>query len=255
MNELKDKIALITGASRGIGRAIAELFNKEGARIAINYNKDEKSAMELKNTLNNSEIFRADVSSHEDVKSMVSKIHEKMGPIDILVNNAGVLRSISWDEFDDEKINELMSVNLMGPIYAVKECLNDLKKKHGIIINIASNAGVGTAAKNTSFYSITKAGVIMLTKRLALDFMDYGIRVNAIAPGWVESDMTIGGKTEKERKDLEDFFISRTTLKMFGRPEYIAEAALFLATEKSKYMNGQVMVVDGGRIDNLTHSV
>ncbi len=255
MNDLKGKIVLITGASRGLGRAIAVLFNKEGARIAINYNKDEKSAMELKNTLNNSEIFRADVSSHEDVKSMVSKIHEKMGPIDILVNNAGVLRSISWDEFDDEKINELMSVNLMGPIYAVKECLNDLKKKHGIIINIASNAGVGTAAKNTSFYSITKAGVIMLTKRLALDFMDYGIRVNAIAPGWVESDMTIGGKTEKERKDLEDFFISRTTLKMFGRPEYIAEAALFLATEKSKYMNGQVMVVDGGRIDNLTHSV
>ncbi len=255
MNELKDKIALITGASRGIGRAIAELFNKEGARIAINYNNDERSARDLKDTLNDSEIFKADVSNHEEVKNMVNQIHEKMGPIDILVNNAGMWHLLSWDEFDDAKVNQMVSVNLMGPIYTARECLNDLKKKHGIIINIASNAGIGTAAKNTSFYSITKAGVIMLTKRLAFDFMDYGIRVNAIAPGWIETDMTVKGKTERERKDIEESFISRTTLKMYGKPEYIAEAALFLATEKSRYMNGQVMVIDGGRIDNLTHSV
>ena len=186
---------------------------------------------------------------------MVNQIHEKMGPIDILVNNAGMWHLLSWDEFDDAKVNQMVSVNLMGPIYTARECLNDLKKKHGIIINIASNAGIGTAAKNTSFYSITKAGVIMLTKRLAFDFMDYGIRVNAIAPGWIETDMTVKGKTERERKDIEESFISRTTLKMYGKPEYIAEAALFLATEKSRYMNGQVMVIDGGRIDNLTHSV
>ena len=228
---------------------------KWSARIAINYNNDERSARDLKDTLNDSEIFKADVSNHEEVKNMVNQIHEKMGPIDILVNNAGMWHLLSWDEFDDAKVNQMVSVNLMGPIYTARECLNDLKKKHGIIINIASNAGIGTAAKNTSFYSITKAGVIMLTKRLAFDFMDYGIRVNAIAPGWIETDMTVKGKTERERKDIEESFISRTTLKMYGKPEYIAEAALFLATEKSRYMNGQVMVIDGGRIDNLTHSV
>ncbi len=141
-----------------------------------------------------------------------------MGTIDILVNNAGMWHLLSWDDFDDAKVNEMISVNLMGQIYAAKECLEDIKKNKGIIINMASNAGVGTAASNTTFYSISKAGVIMLTKRLAFDLSGTGVRVNAIAPGWIETDMTIGGKTSEEIKNLEHSFISRTSLKMFGNP-------------------------------------
>ncbi|KJE49070.1 MULTISPECIES: SDR family oxidoreductase [Acidiplasma] len=255
MNLLKDKIVLITGASKGLGRAIAEKFSAEGARIAINYNHDARSAELLREKLPGSEIFQADVSSHDSVKNMIEEIHKKMGTIDILVNNAGMWHLLSWDDFDDAKVNEMISVNLMGQIYAAKECLEDIKKNKGIIINMASNAGVGTAASNTTFYSISKAGVIMLTKRLAFDLSGTGVRVNAIAPGWIETDMTIGGKTSEEIKNLEHSFISRTSLKMFGKPEYIADAALFLATDASKYMNGQVLVVDGGRIDNLTHSL
>jgi len=255
MGKLDNKIVLITGASKGLGSAIARKFNSEGARIAINYNNDDKSANELKNELKGSEIFKANVSKHNEVKNMIDDIHKKLGTIDILVNNAGMWHLLSWDEFDDEKIEQMFNVNLLGQIFTVKESLNDLRKNKGIIINMASNAGVGTAAKNTTFYSITKAGVTMLTKRLAFDLMDDGIRVNAIAPGWIETDMTIGNKNEKEIKDLENFFISRTSLRMVGKPEYIADAALFLASDDSKYMNGQVLVVDGGRIDNLTHSL
>jgi 3-oxoacyl-[acyl-carrier protein] reductase len=255
MGKLDNKIALITGSSRGLGRSIARKFSAEGARIAINYNKNYSSAEELKNSLPGSEIFQADVSSHESVKRMVEEIHRKMGSIDILVNNAGILSAFSWDEFEDEKVKKIFDINVMGPIYTTKECIDDLKKQHGIIINMASNAGVGTAAKGTTFYSMTKAAITMLTKRLAFDLMDWHVRVNAIAPGWIESDMTIGGKSYEEINKLRKSFKSRTELNMTGKPENIADAALFLASPESEYMDGQVLVVDGGRIDNLTHSL
>jgi 3-oxoacyl-[acyl-carrier protein] reductase len=255
MAKLENKIVLITGSSRGLGNAIARKFAAEGARIAINYNHDRDSAEKLKNELPGSEIFQADVSDHASVTRMVNDIHNKMGTIDILVNNAGILSAFSWDEFNDEKIRKIFDINLMGPIYMVKECLPDLKKNHGIIINMASNAGVGTAAKGTTIYSITKAAVAMLTKRLAFDLMEWHIRVNAIAPGWIESDMTLGGKGTEEAEKLRQSFRSRTELNMTGKPENIADAALFLASKESEYMDGQVLVVDGGRIDNLTHSL
>jgi 3-oxoacyl-[acyl-carrier protein] reductase len=231
MGKLDNKIALITGSSRGLGRAIAMKFASEGARIAINYNKDRKSAEELKNLLHGSEVFQADISDHESVKNMINEIHKKMGAIDILVNNAGILSTISWDEFDDAKIKRIFDINVMGSIYTTKECMDDLKKQHGIIINMASNAGV------------------------AFDLMDWHVRVNAIAPGWIESDMTIGGKSDEEVDKLRESFKSKTELNMTGKPENIADAAMFLASSDSEYMDGQVLVVDGGRIDNLTHGL
>ncbi|KAA8922106.1 SDR family oxidoreductase [Thermoplasma sp.] len=252
--KLEGKNALITGASKGLGRAIAEKFAEEGARVAINYNSDERAALEVKK-VTGGEIFRADVSSREQLHRMAEEIHSKMGKIDILVNNSGIWYLMPFDQYDDEKVRRMMDVNLMGSIYTTLEFLPDLKEKKGTIINIASNAGIGTAAKNTTFYAITKAGIIMLTKRLAFDLSEYGIRVNAIAPGWIETDLTIGGKSSDEIKKLEDDFRSRTTLKMVGKPEYIGNAALFLATKDSEYMNGQVIVIDGGRIDNLTHGI
>ena len=255
MGELDNKIVLITGGSRGLGRAIAKKFHSEGARIAINYNSNEKAAEELKSELSGSEIFKADISNHDEVRNMIDNIHKKLGTIDILVNNAGMWHLLSWDEFDDKKVEQMFNVNILGQIFAVKECLNDLRKSRGIIINMASNAGVGTAAKGTTFYSMTKAAVTMLTKRLAFDLMNWHVRVNAIAPGWIESDMTVGGKSDEEVNKLRESFKSKTELNMTGKPENIADAAMFLASSDSEYMDGQVLVVDGGRIDNLTHGL
>jgi len=252
--KLEGKIALITGASKGLGRAIAEKFADEGAKVAINYNSDEKGALEVKRRTGG-EIFQADVSNRDQIRRMANEIHSKLGKIDILVNNSGIWYLMPFDQYDESKVRRMIDVNLMGAIYTTLEFLPDLKEKRGVIINMASNAGIGTAARNTTFYSITKAGIIMLTKRLAFDLSEYGIRVNAIAPGWIETDLTIGGKSEEEIKRLEDDFRSRTTLKMIGKPEYIGNAAVFLASKDSEYMNGQVVVIDGGRIDNLTHGI
>jgi len=253
--KLNNKIALITGSSRGIGRAIAEKFTSEGARVAINYARDETAAVELKKKLPGSEIFKADISNRASVHEMIQHIEEKMGSIDILVNNAGIFNLMPFEEYNEESVERMYSINVKGAIYTTLEALTDLKKNRGVIVNIASNAGVGTAADNTTFYSMTKAAVIILTKRLAYEFGKYGIRVNSVAPGWVESDMTIGGKTPHEKEKLRDYFKSRTEMHMTGQPEYIANVVSFLVSGESSFINGQVIVADGGRIDNLTHSL
>ena len=254
--KLEGKTALITGGSRGIGRAIAKLFSQEGARIAINYYSSESEAMKLKEELPGSEIFKADMSSMEQVKSMFLDIKKKFGRIDILVNNAGIMDVMPFEQYDDARVRKMFDINVYGPIYASLEALDLLKKsREPAIINLASNAGVGTAASGTTYYAMTKAAVIMLTKRMAFDFRDSKIRVNAIAPGWIKTDMTLSGKSEKEIRDAEEYFKSRTSLSMTGEANHIAKAALFLASSDSEYMNGQILVVDGGRIDNLTHSL
>ena len=253
---LSGKIALVTGASKGIGSAIAERLANDGARVAINYNTNRESAEVLKKKLPGSEIFKADISKRDEVRNMVSEVHSKMGRIDIVVNNAGIMDLMTFEDFQEDRFEKMHRINVMGPIYTVTETLEDLKQsKSGRIINIASNAGVGTAAPGTSFYAITKAAVIMFTKRLAFDLKGTGVRVNAIAPGWIATDLTTGGKGEDDIASLKEFFTSRTTLGMYGNTGHIAGVAAFLASEDSDYISGQVIVADGGRMDNLTHSL
>jgi len=253
--EFDDKVILVTGGSRGIGRAIAIKFAEEGAKVAVNYNKSVEKAYELKEKYPNIEVFKADVSIRDEVREMIKGIHDKLGAIDILVNNAGILDFRSFEDYDDKAVRYMMDVNLYGVIYTTLEALDDLKRNRGVIINIASNAGIGTAFERTTYYAVSKAGVIMLTKRLAYELGKYGIRVNAVAPGWVETDMTIGGKTLDEIKTIEETMKDKTMLNMVGKPEYIADVVLFLASEKSRFITGQIIVADGGRVDNLTHSV
>jgi 3-oxoacyl-[acyl-carrier protein] reductase len=254
--KLEGKTALITGGSRGIGKAITKLFSEEGARVAINYNSSESDARKLKDEVPDSEIFKADMSSREQVRGMFSEVGKKFGKIDILVNNAGVMDVMPFEQYDDARVRKMFDVNVFGPTYASLEALELLKKsREPAIINLASNAGVGTSASGTTYYAMTKAAIIMLTKRMAFDFRDAKIRVNAIAPGWIKTDMTLAGKSEKEIMDAEEFFKSRTSLSMTGEAIHIAKAALFLASRDSEYMNGQILVVDGGRTDNLTHSL
>ncbi|WP_197736435.1 glucose 1-dehydrogenase [Sulfuracidifex tepidarius] len=248
------KVVLVTGASKGIGKAIAKAFHDEGASIAINYSSSEKQAKELKGSLERAEIFRADVSNREEVKTMVAEVERKLGKVDILVNNAGIWYLFGIEDYDESKFNRMWEINVKGVINTTLEVLPHMKeKKGGAIINIASNASLGTSAFGNTFYSLTKAAVVMLTRRMAFEFGRYNIRVNAIAPGWIETDMTIGGKTKEEIDNLEKWFKERTMLSMVGKPEYIANVALFLA--EAEYMTGQTVVVDGGRIDYLTHGI
>lgn len=171
------------------------------------------------------------------------------------MNDAGLWYLKPFEKFDEVKYEKRSTVNLDGVIYTTYESLPLLKNAgNASIVNIASNAGIGTAAEGTTFYAVTKAGVIILTRRLAFELGKYGIRVNAIAPGWIETDMMIGGKSEEVEK-LRQYFRNKTVLHTTGRPEDVAHVVSFLVSENARYITGQVIVVDGGRIDNLTHSV
>jgi 3-oxoacyl-[acyl-carrier protein] reductase len=161
-----------------------------------------------------------------------------------------------FEKFDEEKYEKMLRVNLNGVIYMTYELLPLLKNAgNASIVNIASNAGIGTAAEGTTFYAVTKAGVIILTRRLAFELGKYGIRVNAVAAGWIETHMTIGGKSEEEVEKLREYLRNKTVLHTTGKPEDVAHVVSFLVSENARYITGQVIVVDGGRIDNLTHSV
>ncbi len=254
-NRIQGKLALVTGGARGIGRSIALSFLAEGAKVAVNFNRSNRDAAELKKEFPDIGLFQADVSDFTSVKSMADIIHDTMGEIDILVNNAGIMYLCGWENYDEMMVNRMFSINQLGPINTVRAFLSDLKKTRGNVINITSNAGIGTSADNTTFYAISKAGVIMLTKRLAFDLRGFGIRVNAVAPGWINTEMTTGGKTQDQINDTIKWFRERTILGMTGKTEDIAKAVLFLASEDSSYMTGQVMVIDGGRTDNLTHGI
>lgn len=256
MTEKEEKKAiLVTGGSKGIGKAIAIKFAESGYNVAITYNRSEKEATELSKKYGNIYPFHVDVTNREQIRNMVKEIHGKIGTLKVIVNDAGTWHLFPFEKFEEEKYQQIMDTNLKGPIYIVLETLDDLKKNRGVIINIASNAGVGTAAMNTTFYSISKAALIMLTKRMALEFESYGIRSNAVAPGWIKTDLTVGGKTGEEIRELEESFISRSTVKRTGKPEDVAELVAYLASDASEFMNGQVLVIDGGRKDNLTHSI
>jgi len=252
--DFRDKIVLVTGGTRGIGKAISERFFEKGAKVIIFYNSSETEAKKM----SEKGIFamKCDVSKREEVSACFKRIEQEFSKIDILVNNAGIMHLSPFENFDEGKFDEMINVNVKGVIYVTLESLNLLKKSNNpCIINIASNAGIGTALEGTTYYAITKAAVIILTKRLAFELGKYGIRVNAVAPGWVETDLTTKGRKEEEIEKIKEALRNRTSLRMTGKPEDIAGIVLFLASEEARYITGQIIVADGGRIDNLTHSV
>ncbi|MCH1771105.1 MULTISPECIES: SDR family oxidoreductase [Metallosphaera] len=246
--------AIVTGGSRGIGREIAETFVNEGYKVAILYHGSDEKAKELKEK--GVLTVKCDVGDRSQVRKAREEIEKHFPRLDVLVNNAGIWYLMPFENFDEEKYNTMLRVNLNGVIYVTYEFLSLLKRsENGSIINIASNAGIGTAAEGTTFYAITKAGVIILTRRLAFELGKYNIRVNAVAPGWIETDMTLGGKTPEEAEKLRESFRNKTVLHTTGKPEDIANIVSFLASKKARYVTGQIIVADGGRVDNLTHSL
>lgn len=240
---MSEKLALITGASRGIGKACAIELAKAGYDIAVNYagNVDAavKTVEELKSLGVQAEAFKFDVSNHEEAQKGVEAVLEKFGRIDVLVNNAGITRDGLFMRMSDENWNAVINTNLSSAFYVSQPVVKIMmKQRSGSIVNMSSVVGVSGNAGQAN-YSAAKAGLIGLTKTLAKELGSRGIRVNAIAPGFINTDMT---------KDLDTSkFTDFIPLKRLGEPEDIAKAVKFLAVD-ADYVTGQVLEVDGGLI-------
>ena len=253
---LKNKIALVTGSSRGIVRSIVEEFSREGAKVILNYKSSEVEAknvcLKIKENGNECMAIKADVSNADEVKDMVNKALEYFKRIDVLVNNAGIMIT-NTNNFEDLK--KMISVNLYSMVYTIEALRENFMKNGGKIINIASIAGIVTSLEGTTFYSITKGGVITLTKRYAFELGKYGVNVNAISPGYIETDMTKKGKDKEDWERTVKLISEKTALRRIGKPLDIARVAVFLASKDSDFITGQVIVVDGGREDYFSHSL
>ncbi|MCI8848895.1 MAG: SDR family oxidoreductase [Oscillibacter sp.] len=239
--------ALITGASRGIGRAIARTLAQEGWPVCINYLERRDAAEELARELSNSGCrvlpYRADVADRNAVEAMVQAAAETIGPVELLVNNAGISQYGLFQEITDAEWNRILAVNLSGPRNTIQAALpHMIGEKRGNIINISSIWGLRGASCEAA-YSSTKAAVIGLTRSLALELAPSNIRVNCIAPGCIETDMVRVLSAETRR-----MLVEQTPLGRLGTPEDIANAVLFLASKNTAFLTGQVLTADGGFI-------
>lgn len=242
---LNGKVALVTGGSRGIGRAVALKLAKAGAKVAVNYASNPAAADEVVNLIKaeggEAVAVRAAVGSAEDVKAMFETVEATLGVIDILVNNAGITRDNLIMRMKDEEFDAVIETNLKGSYLTIKNAVRGMmKKRYGKIINITSVVGF-TGNPGQLNYTASKGGVISMTKTAALELASRGVRVNAVAPGFIQTDMTAGLSDEIKTGMLE-----RIPLGTFGRAEDVASAVLFLASPESDYVTGQVIHVNGG---------
>ena len=245
--EFNGKIALITGPSRGIGRAIAIELAKNGANIAINYNSNTKAAKETQRLVSKtgvkSEIIKADVSKEKSIKLLIKQTEKKLGSIALLITNAGIaLLSKNPLELNYNTWKKTMSTNVDGTLLPIKEVLPGMiKRKYGRIVCISSIAGLGMRPNQLS-YGTSKAAVIALVRNLAGAVAPY-VRINSVAPGLIETDM-IESLDKKTRKTM----VETTPLKRIGKPQDIANSVCYLLSDRSDFTTGQTIVTDGGRV-------
>lgn len=242
---LKNKVAIISGASRGIGRAIALELARQGCQISFSYRKNEAEAKDLESEIialgPKARAFCVDIKDHTAVADWVDRTKEYFQGLDIVINNAGIIKDKALMFMEKEDWQEVIDTNLTG-VYNLSHSaiIGFMKQKSGNIINISSVSGIIGLPKQTN-YSASKAGMIGFTKALAKEVAPYNIRVNSVAAGFIETDMT---------KDLKESFksqmLAQIPLARFGKAEEVAKAVKFLVSEESNYITGQVIVIDGG---------
>ncbi len=243
--ELKDRVAIVTGGTKGIGKTICLLFAKEGATVIANFSKDVNAAEDLMKEAKSKglkmRLFKADVTQFDQVKEMVEETYAQYGRIDIFINNAGLVRDNFLMLMNNDDWDALIKTNLNSLFYCCKAVIRKMiPERKGKIINISSISGIlGTPGQTN--YATTKGGVISFTKSLARELGPFNIHVNAVAPGLIESDMV-----SKMSKEKVEAIIKSSSLGRIGKPEEVAQVVLFLASEHSDYITGQTIVVDGG---------
>jgi 3-oxoacyl-[acyl-carrier protein] reductase len=243
--DLNNKVAIITGGAHGIGRSISLSLAKAGCKVVINYNRSETHAVSLLEEINaiggQATIIQGNISNFQDAERIVSKAVETYGTVNILVNNAGITNDALILRMSEDQFDQVIQTNLKGVWNMCKHVSKVmLKSGYGRIINISSISGiVGNAGQSN--YSAAKAGVIGLTKALAREFASRGVTVNAIAPGFIETDMT-----DKLPKEVVDYWFNQIPLKRIGKSEEVASAVKFLASEEASYITGHTLKVDGG---------
>ena len=246
---LKDKVAVVTGSSRSIGRAIALGFGREGAKVVINYVRDEgagRSAVaEIEESGSEAIAVRADTSSASEVEALMSAATDRFGRIDILVNNAGILRRTPFLEIEESEWDRIIEVNLKGFFLCSQAAARQMVRQGigGVIINMSS-AGDKVAGRDLTHYCVAKGGVKTLTRQLAFELAPYGIRANAIGPGLIETDLNRSDLSEPE---FRKYRISKIPLGIIGVPEDIVGAAVFLASEESRMATGATIYLDAGQ--------
>ena len=244
---LSGKVALVTGGSRGIGRAIAIRLAAEGAKVAVNYAGNKAAAEEVKAIIEKqggtAHLIQADVSDASAACEMVERIHAELGGLDILVNNAGITRDTLLIRMRDEDFDAVIGTNLKG-VYACTKAAAKImtKQRSGRIVNLSSVVGeIGNIGQTN--YAAAKAGVIGFTKAAAKEFAARGITVNAVAPGFIDTDMTAVLKDSIREKLIENI-----PLGALGKPEHVADAVIFLVSDAASYITGQTLNVDGGMV-------
>jgi len=242
----KDKVVLITGSSRGVGRATALEFAKEGATVVVNYSNSEDKAnsliTEIESLGSKAIAIKCDVSDENQVKSMIDEVITKFGKLDILVNNAAVVFDVPLFEKTVDEWQKTMAVNLIGSFLCAKYSAKYLLGSKGSIVNVCSTSGYNNFAPTSADYDSSKVGLISLTKNLAKELAPT-VRVNGVAPGWIDTDMN-----KELPQDLIDDEMKKVLMGRMAKPEEIAKTILFLASDDASYLTGSIIFVDGGTI-------
>jgi 3-oxoacyl-[acyl-carrier protein] reductase len=255
---LSGQVALVTGASRGIGQGIAMRLARDGAAVAVNYRQRESEAAAVVAAIaaagGRAVAVQADIGDAAQVRQMADRIASSLGTVGILVNNAAVFRRGDLADFDFTQMEGMRRVNVDGLVHVTRAFVEPMKKLgSGRIVNITSIAAHGTSLAGTTFYAATKAAIGALTRRFAMELGPYGITVNAVAPGYVLTEMAVQDRSPAEVEELTRGVAALAMVRRVGKPEDIAQAVAFLVDPRSGFVTAQTLTIDGGRTDYIAH--